>query len=105
MHYIDVLQEALKQMPDRFTSQMFTREAIKKGYSERMIKNNGAKSFLHAHAVNDFRGSKTWTKKTVIKKKELDFSAASEFALEAMVETLKSHGYKVLKPVNEWVEL
>ncbi len=68
---------------------------MKNGYPAKSLKSKGLASFIRKYADNAYEGSKTWVKRNKINMLMSD---------EEMIEHLKSKGYKVLKPVNEWVE-
>ena len=82
-------------MPNSFTSNEFNKRAIKNGYPSNLLKRKGLANFIRKYADNAYEGSKTWVKRDETKK------IISE---NEMIEYLKSKGYKIMKPVNEWVE-
>lgn len=89
------LEKTLSQMGNYFSSNEFSEQARDNGVSERQIKNGAIATFLHENAVQ-CETRRMWRKKTINK---------SEYRITEAIELLKSHGYKVLKPVSEWVEL
>ena len=104
---IKILEKTMEEMPRVFTSREFNKSAIRKGYPEEIIRrNSGLSEFIKLHAYNNGHGGKTWTKKNA--EPDLLFSNDIEFykeEIEYFIKALKSKGYKVMKPVNEWVEL
>jgi hypothetical protein len=99
---MEVLEKTFKQMPQVFTSNQFNKQAVKNGYPAALLKHSGLHPFLHKYAKNSTTFSKTWTKN----KTEVICSNESTSMTEMqMIQYLKSKGYKILKPVNEWQEL
>ena len=82
-------------MPSTFTSNEFNKKAVKNGYPERNLRRKGLASFIKRYADNAYGGSKTWVKRN---------KTISIMSDEEMINYLKNKGYKVMKPVNEWVE-
>lgn len=80
-----------------FTSNEFCMKARQNGLSQSRINSGAVGDFLHENAIQC--GTKrTWRKKSEIKNREFT-------RIEDAVAFLKSQGYKVLKPINEWLEL
>jgi len=90
-----ILEKTIAEMPNSFTSNEFNKRAIKNGYPSNLLKRKGLANFIRKYADNAYEGSKTWVKRDETKK------IISE---NEMIEYLKSKGYKIMKPVNEWVE-
>ena len=84
-------------MPNSFTSNEFNKRAIKNGYPAKNLKRKGLANFIRKYANNTYNGSKIWVK--IDKNKNTGIINEPE-----MIEYLKSKGYKIMKPVNEWVE-
>ena len=82
-------------MPNSFTSNEFNKRAVKNGFSSEFLKRKGLSSFLRKYADNAYEGSKTWVK--------ID-KTNNIISEDEMIKYLKSKGYKIMKPVNEWVE-
>jgi hypothetical protein len=93
--YMRVLVKTMEEMPELFTSNEFNKMAIKNGYPAQSLRKKGLASFIKIYADNEYEGSKTWLKRGEQKKLMAD---------KEMIEYLKSKGYKIMKPVNEWVE-
>jgi hypothetical protein len=116
---LNILVRTIEQMPTNFTSREFTLAALSNGYPERMTKGRGLAPFIKRFAVNDYYRSKRWTKTEAsvglgnlagAHSRVSDASCqqinliAIDDDLEAAVELLKKHGYKIMKPVEEWIE-
>ena len=118
-----VLQKTITEMPKHFTSHKFNRQAIINGYPEARLKNKGLSSFLKKYANNDGLRSKHWTKIDFVisvdsqnKNNQVsiyddgeDFKrekvlGENSITDEQMIQHLKSKGYKIMKPINEWLE-
>src|SRR5574344_815075 len=96
-----ILEKTMEQMPNSFTSQEFNKMAIKNGYPAKNLKSKGLANFIRKYADNDYRGSKTWVKRSAKEKKE-DRQYSYE-TFDEIISFLKSKGYKIMRPVNEWV--
>jgi len=92
-----ILEKTMNEMPNSFTSNEFNKRAIKNGYPAKNLKRKGLANFIRKYADNAYEGSKTWVK--IDKNKNTGIISEPE-----MIEYLKSKGYKIMKPVNEWVE-
>jgi len=111
---LDIIVKTINDMPDIFTSREFNIKAIANGYPERMLKGKGLAVFIARFAKNDYHRSKRWTKLTAPEftdlkiNKQTELTELTEFnfdlSLEKAVELLKNNGYKVMKPVSDWVE-
>ena len=108
---LDIIVKTINDMPDRFTSREFNSVAITNGYPERMLKGKGLAPLIARFAKNDYYRSKTWTKLTAPEFTDLKTNKQTELiefnfdlSLEKAVELLKNNGYKVMKPVADWVE-
>ena len=90
-----ILEKTMNEMPNSFTSNEFNKRAIKNGYPARSLRKKGLASFIRKYADNAYDGSKTWVKKPT-----------EEFVMtdEEMVKHLKNKGYKIWKPVTDWIE-
>ena len=103
----DILTKTMKEMPNTFTSNDFSKKAVQNGYPAVFLKRSGLGVFISEHAVNEYKGSKTWTKKSVrglslkdISDKKSDKQNLSE--IKQAINLLKKNGYKILKPVTKW---
>lgn len=96
---MDILKKTIDQMPDVFTSNQFRKQAIKNGYPVKLCK-VGFSAYLKKYADNDIFKTRTWAKKPSTKIQKIDAGLNEE----EMILYLKNKGYKIMKPVNEWVE-
>jgi len=90
----DILKKTLAEMKSVFSSNEFSKKAKKNGLSEKEIANGAIALFLHQNAIQ-MDSRRMWKK---------DNNVQSNNLLEA-IALVKSHGYKVLKCVHEWVEV
>mgnify|MGYP003647292406 CR=1 FL=1 len=102
-------------MPSTFTSQEFNRLAIFNGLPADSLKSKPSAKFINRYADNEFRG-KTWTKREVTEQLTLipnpevlkyteEVRDADGKGLAEAIEIVKAAGYKIMKPVNDWIEL
>lgn len=102
---------AFEAMPDIFTSRVFNKKALSLGYPKSMLQGNGLAGFLHRYADNQGKFSKVWRKKSVPEPVKDEFSNAISAPepvkdeISKAIFLLKSKGYRVLKPINDWEEL
>lgn len=99
-----ILEKTITEMPKSFTSNEFGKRAIKNGYPSRKLKRKGLASFLWKYADNAYKGSKTWIKRDKtnnIMSEDKTNNIMSEYE---MIKYLKSKGYKIMKPFNDWIE-
>ena len=102
----DILNKTLDEMPDVFTSNEFNRKAVSNGYPKDRLKQTGLARYLHLHAFNDKKFKKTWTKRS--KTKHQDEVRKNNYVFKSFDEIvlfLKTKGYRVMKPINQWEEL
>jgi uncharacterized protein YnzC (UPF0291/DUF896 family) len=93
---MNILEQTLRQMPSRFSSNEFAKRAKRNGLTTREIQNGLVSHYLRNETIRD--GSKRmWKKKDVVSQ---EYNKTEE-----CIKHLKNLGYKILKPVNEWVEL
>lgn len=90
-----ILEKTIEQMPEWFTSNEFNKLAIQNGYPARRLRQKGLSSFLRRYADNAYKGSKTWIKRNT---KTDDLNDIE------MIAYLKNRGYKIMKPIKDWVE-
>jgi hypothetical protein len=122
MNNREILFKTIKDLPNSFTSFDFTNMAIKNGHPA--LKNNmGFHEFIRRYANNEGRYSKTWHKKNSVKVDTIPSLKEPTFYMteqemydhlkkkgmlvineEKMIELLKSKGYKIMKPKNDWEE-
>lgn len=97
-----ILEKTIKEMPNSFTSNEFNKRAVKNGYPARFIKKKGLSTFIKKYADNAYEGSKTWVKRN--DKQSVKTDEQSVMTDEEMIKHLKNKGYKILKPVDKWIE-
>jgi hypothetical protein len=103
---MEILRKTLDEMPDRFTSNQFNKQAVKNGFSEERLKRKGLSNYLRRYADNEYFGSKTWIKKQKIKKTNHSFIESTNVeSISQAITILKKHGYKVMKPTTAWEEI
>ena len=93
--FMMVLEKTIQEMPNSFTSNEFNKRAVKNGYPVKSLKTKGLSNFLRKYADNAYVGSKTWIKRDV---------KNSSLTDEEMIKHLKSKGYKIMKPISDWIE-
>lgn len=104
---MELLTKTLDQMNLEFSSNEFSRQALKNGLSKRTIDKGIMRDFL---VRNCHRGDtkRMWVKKynthTIEWKTPIHDSVVND-PIQDAIELLKSKGYRVMKPVSEWVEI
>jgi len=102
---MEILEKTFDQMPRIFTSNAFNSKAVKNGYPKRLLKNNGLAWFLHKYADNDKDRTKTWVKRNTAITYQTEIIKEYKFKnVDEIISFLKNKGYKIMKPVNDWVE-
>ena len=105
-----ILNDTLAKMDDEFTSNEFSRMAEFNGITREEILNGVVAEYLRPRC-NRLGSNRKWGKKSI---KKIEFKTndpdirnikSDEEIINEAVELLKLNGYKVLKPVSEWVEL
>ena len=95
-----ILEKTMKEMPNTFTSYDFAQRAILNGF-KKIGKNSGLGEFIELYASNDYKYSKTWTKKQQTTK-NIETISIDE---KTCIEFLNTKGYKILKPINQFEEV
>jgi len=90
----DILKKTLAEMKSVFSSNEFSKKAKKNGLSAKEINNGVIALFLHQNAIQ-MESRRMWKK----------YNGVNLNDLSDAIQLLKSHGYKVMKPVNDWVEV
>jgi uncharacterized protein YnzC (UPF0291/DUF896 family) len=98
---MEKLIKTLEQMDVVFSSNEFAKQAKKNGLTQREIEMGSVRNFLiqHAHRKDSKR---MWEKKFRSYVQPIISDAITE---SDAIELLKSKGYKVMKPVSEWIEI
>lgn len=123
MTQYQIMNEALEQMPDYFSSKLFCRVARKLGIDEETIQGNHTLNFLKRKTTKGDSRS-TWVKKEkrvvvsanpkgIVTKlfedypsqKLIDLTKDDDEWEKSCINYLKSKGYKIMKPVNEFQEV
>jgi hypothetical protein len=97
MNLNEILSKSLEQMPDFFSSNQFSDAAIRQNYPKIAITKGMLGSFLHKHATQSNTSKRMWHKRGNSHQQFNDIDAA--------IALLKSHGYRILKPVSDWQEI
>jgi len=97
MNLNDILSKSLEQMPDFFSSNQFADAAIRQNYPKIAITKGMLGSYLHKHATQSNTSKRMWHKRGNSHQQFNDIDAA--------IALLKSHGYRILKPVSDWQEI
>ena len=96
---MDILNKTLSEMNFTFSSNEFSKKDQKNGLSQMEVDNGIIAFFLHRNAVQ-LGTTRMWRKKNVVSS---DKQKSDEITIA--IDLLKSKGYKISKPVTEWVEL
>ena len=96
-----IIEKTINEMPNCFTSTQFNQKAFANGYPKPRSRNKGLADYISNYATNQGEYSKTWIKKSHVIKSENNNTMTEDKA----VAFLKSLGYKIMKPVSEWIEL
>jgi hypothetical protein len=96
---MDILNKTLSEMNFTFSSNEFSKKAKKNGLSQQEINNGAIALFLHRNSVQG-ETKRMWRKGNGITSHNLNPDK-----ITAAINLLKSHGYKILKPISDWVEL
>jgi hypothetical protein len=93
-----ILKQTLEQMPMIFSSNSFSIAAQKNGLDKYLINQGIIVTFLS-------RNCKRVSKRIWEKKPTNTAETTPAENLAEAIKLVKSYGYKVMKQVNEWVEL
>jgi hypothetical protein len=96
---MNILQQTLKEMNHSFSSNEFSKKAQKNGLSKQEINSGAISYFLHSNAVQG-NTRRRWRKHDGLTSDK----NTSDKIMDA-IYFLKSHGYKVFKPVSDWIEI
>lgn len=97
---MDILLKTLNEMNFTFSSNEFAKKARKNGLTKQEVDNGAVASFLHRNALN--AGSKRMWRKAALIPPTNDSKVDK---INEAINLLKSKGYKIMKPVSEWIEL
>lgn len=94
-----ILFKTLSEMTFIFSSNSFSNRAKKNGLTKQQINNGAISHFLRLNAIQD--GSRRmWRKKNNLPEENSVYTKISD-----AISLLKTHGYKVMKPINDWIEI
>jgi len=96
---MNILKKTLSEMNFTFSSNEFSKQAKKNGLSQQEINNGAIALFLHRNSVQG-ETKRMWRKGNSI----TSHNPKTDKITEA-INLLKSHGYKILKPVSDWIGL
>lgn len=112
-----ILNESLDRMPRTFSSNLFANISRKKGLTELEIRNGVTKKYLHRYTMQDANSKRTWHKisnnlenknipKNNFKWERQDKDESSkESKINEAISLLNSNGYRVMKRIEEWIEV
>ena len=96
---MDILNKTLSEMKFTFSSNEFSKKAKKNGLSKQEVNNGVIALFLHRNAVQaDTR--RMWRKHN-----EITSDKHKSDEIMRAIDLLKANGYRILKPVSDWMEL
>lgn len=98
---MEKLIRTLEQMDVVFSSNEFAKQAKKNGLTQREIEMGCIRKFLIQHAYRK-DSKRMWEKRYRLHVQPTISDAITE---NDAIELLKSKGYRVMKPVSEWVEI
>lgn len=99
METTDILKKTLDEMNFKFSSNEFSTNAKKNGLAKYEINNGVIADYLHKNAVQ-LKTRRTWSKKNRI----VSDKKTSDKIMDA-IDLLKENGYKILKPVTDWIDV
>lgn len=113
---IEILQKTMDEMPKVFTSFQFKAKAIENGYPVDQTIGQRWYPFFRRYADNAVPKGKTWTKRDDVDHLNLtpeneplkyteDVRHYPSDALQDCIDTVKSFGYKVMRRVDDWIEI
>lgn len=102
MKYYNEFKEAYEAMPDFFSSFDFAKKARENGVPAKITEQGHGRDFLLKHTPTRQMTAKTWWKNSSTGKQ---IKEDKEDRISEAIKLLKEKGYKILKPINEWVEL
>jgi hypothetical protein len=96
---MEILKKTLGEMNFSFSSNEFSKKARKNGLSKQEIDNGVIALFLHRNAVQG-ETRRMWRKHNgLTSDKKLQ-----DKIMEA-IDLLKENGYKIMKPVTDWIDV
>ena len=101
---MDILEKTLNQMPSVFSSNHFSTKAQKNGLSKIQVNAGAISFFLHKNA-EQMSTRRMWHKKHFFTSSPIVAKENITDKISDAIKLLKENGYKVMKPINEWIEL
>jgi hypothetical protein len=95
-----ILHKTLSEMNYVFSSNEFSKLARNYGISNHLVHSGVLSSFLHRNA-KQMESRRMWTKLNGQK----DYKQESTDKISDAISLLKQNGYKIMKPINDWIEL
>jgi hypothetical protein len=96
----EILHKTLSEMNYVFSSNEFSKLARHYGISNHLVHRGVLASFLHRNA-RQMESRRMWTKLDG----QIHHKEQSTDKLSDAISLLKQNGYKIMKPINDWIEL
>jgi len=96
----EILHKTLSEMNYVFSSNEFSKLARHYGISNDLVHRGVLASFLHRNA-RQMESRRMWTKLNG----QIPHKEQSTDKLSDAISLLKQNGYKIMKPINDWIEL
>jgi hypothetical protein len=96
----EILEKTFKEMSYVFSSNEFSKLARHYGISNHLVHRGVLSSFLHCNA-RQMESRRMWTKLNG----QIPYKEQSTDKLSDAISLLKQNGYKIMKPINDWIEL
>lgn len=97
---MNILDKTFNEMNYTFSSNEFSRKAKKYGINQFQINSGLLASYLHQNA-KQLHSKRMWVKNNIS-----NFDNKNDsLSIDEAINILKKNGYKVMKPINEWVEI
>lgn len=104
----ELLNEVFNEMPNEFSSHDFCKVLAGKGFSRAKIKKGAAAEYLKSVSIQNEKWSRTWRKIPVqpqLSIHDINVPVAMSMTEQGAIAYLKSLGYKIMKPINQWEEI
>lgn len=99
----EIFFQALNEMPAKFTSLQFSNMCRQKGINQSAkIKYH---QFLHKYCDSGGYHSRSWTKIVSREQRTLFNTLTPQLTEENCIEYLKSKGYRIQKPITEYIDI
>jgi hypothetical protein len=95
-----ILHKTLSEMNYVFSSNEFSKLARHYGISNHLVHSGALSSFLHKNA-RQMESRRMWTKLNG----QIHHKEQSTDKITDAISLLKQNGYKIMKPINDWIEL